>query len=215
MNRRKMIKIKTKAVKIVQRPPEIVENYFLRENDFFFHQYIPCVEFDNNNLLPYSITGKDWGRFLCDIFDEWIKEDINKISIRLFDSILDYLMNKRYNVCHMGDNCCQYFLVEYDGSVYPCDFFVRNDLRLGNINTHSWEDLLDSYLYGEFGKAKSGSSFICRSCQYLDFCQGDCLKHRNFSSNNSGKLSSLCSGWKMFYQHSLPAFKNIAEDIKI
>ena len=187
---------------------------YLRENGFLYHQYIPCVEFDNDNkLLPYSITGEDWGRFLCEVFDEWIKEDINHISIRLFDSILDYLINKRYNACHMGENCCQYFLIEYDGSVYPCDFFVRNDLILGNILNKTWDDLLNSHKYHQFGKQKANWNKVCNSCPYLYLCHGDCQKFRPKGIQKRNTLSILCKGWKKFYTYSLPHFKSITKEI--
>ena len=120
--------------KTVKKSREIYQ--YLKAQGFFYHQYIPCVEFDNNNKPHnYSITGKEWGTFLCELFDEWIKEDMKKISIRLFDSILEYLVYGQYNVCYMQNNCCQYFVVEYDGNVYPCDFFVRKDLLIGNVKT--------------------------------------------------------------------------------
>ncbi len=187
---------------------------FLIDNGFYFHQYIPCVEFDDKGKLePFSIKGEQWGNFLIELFNQWYPRDIYKVSIRLFDSVLNYLVRGSSTICHMENNCNQYFVVEYNGDVYPCDFFVREDLKLGNINSSSWDELLDSDLYRRFGKAKAEHSFICRSCQYLDLCHGDCLKHRAFNLNNDKKLSTLCSGWKMFYQHSLPVFKNIASNI--
>jgi uncharacterized protein len=195
----------------VKKGKEIYQ--YLRENGFFYHQYIPCIEFgDNVNLMPYSISGEDWGQFLCDIFNEWIKEDINNISIRLFDSILDLLVNNRYSICHMGNNCCQYFLIEYDGNVYPCDFFVRDNQLLGNILNNTWEVLLDSPLYHQFGNQKAKWNNSCFSCEYLLFCHGDCQKFR--PGENSRALSLLCEGWKIFYNYSLPHFKKIADQIK-
>jgi uncharacterized protein len=187
---------------------------YLKENGFYFHQYIPCVEFDDHSKhLPYSINGEEWGRFLCEIFDEWFKEDINNVSVRLFDSILGFLINNRYNVCHMGDNCCQYFLIEYDGSVYPCDFYVRNDLFLGNILNNTWEDLINSSKYQQFGKRKTNWNKVCNTCPYLYLCHGDCQKFRPEVIQSKNRLSILCKGWKKFYTHSLPYFKSIAKEI--
>ncbi|TET60717.1 MAG: anaerobic sulfatase maturase [Promethearchaeota archaeon] len=189
--------------------------HYLRDQGFYYHQYIPCVEFDhNNNPQSFSITGEQWGTFLCDLFDLWIKEDINQISIRLFDSILEYLVYKRYNICHMGTDCCQYFVVEYDGSVYPCDFFVRKDLLLGNILEDTWEDLLKSPIYHKFGQQKSKWHLSCNSCPFINLCNGDCQKFRIGKSQNSNILSVLCKGWKKFYIHALPRFKIIADKIR-
>jgi len=186
-----------------------------RDNGFFFHQYIPCVEFDaDGSLKPFSISGEEWGIFLSDLFDEWIKEDVNKVSIRLFDSIIEYLVHGRYNVCHMGENCVQYFVVEYDGSVYPCDFFVRKDLLLGNLKTESWAHLLKSKEYQDFGSQKVNWNKECELCPYLSLCHGDCQKSRFGAPINSKEMSTLCKGWKMFYTRNLANFIGIAEEFK-
>jgi len=185
------------------------------DNGFFFHQYIPCVEFDTDgNLRPFSITGKEWGIFLSDLFDEWIKEDVNKVSVRLFDSIIEYLVHRRYNICYMGESCVQYFVVEYDGSVYPCDFFVRKDLLLGNVKTDSWEDLFKSKKYQDFGGQKANWNKECELCPYLSLCHGDCQKFRYGAQKTAKRLSNLCQGWKIFYTKTLPRFKIIADNFK-
>jgi uncharacterized protein len=187
---------------------------YLRNKGFFYHQYIPCVEFDkNNNLKSFSIAGDEWGDFLIEIFDQWIKEDINRISIRLFDSILEYLVFGRYNTCHMNINCCQYFVVEYDGSIYPCDFFVREDLLLGNILEDKWEDIINSSIYIKFGQNKSNWNENCAKCSFINLCHGDCQKFRINNVQDSQTLSVLCQGWKKFYIHALPRLKIIAKKI--
>ncbi|NVM45561.1 MAG: anaerobic sulfatase maturase [Candidatus Lokiarchaeota archaeon] len=188
---------------------------YLRENQFYFHQYIPCVEFDDKgDLRPFSITGREWGTFLTELFNEWIKQDVKKVSIRLFDSIIEYLVYGRYNVCYMQDNCVQYFVVEHDGGVYPCDFFVQDNLLLGNILDNSWEELLESQRYCSFGNQKANWNDECNLCPYLSFCHGDCQKFRYGAPNHSKHLSSLSQGWRIFYTRTLPRFKIIADNFK-
>ncbi len=187
---------------------------YLCDMGCFFHQYIPCVEFDESNkLFPYSITGKQWGEFLCEIFDEWRPNDTRKVSIRLFDSILEYLANGLRNVCNMRTNCDSYLLIEYNGDVYPCDFFVEQNLKLGNIMENSWENLQASPTYRGFGKKKSEWNEICDECPYLKLCAGDCPKHRLYDPCNPRACSWLCEGWKIFYAHTLREFKKLAEII--
>ena len=187
---------------------------YLKDNGFYYHQYIPCVEFDeNNNSKHFSITGEEWGTFLCEIFDQWIKEDVNRVSIRLYDSILDFLVKGQYSICHMGDDCCQYFVVEYDGSVYPCDFFVQEDLLLGNIMTSEWENFLNLPIYRKFGHQKALWNDNCNECSYISICHGDCQKFRGGVSKTSKTLSVLCKGWKKFYTYTLPRFKILAKQI--
>jgi len=199
--------------KTVKKAREIYQ--YMKSQGFLYHQYIPCVEFDNNNKPhTYSITGKEWGTFLCELYDEWIKEDMKKISIRLFDSILEYLVYGQYNVCYMNNDCCQYFLVEYDGNVYPCDFFVRKDLLIGNVKTGTWDEFLKSPVYLRFGRQKANWNVYCNNCIYLNLCHGDCQKFRIGGSKSSRMLSVLCKGWRMLYAHSLPQFKRIAQQIR-
>jgi len=196
--------------------PRAAEVYrYLVDLGFLFHQYIPCVEFDaEGHPLPFSLTGELWGRFLCDLFDTWSAADTRRVSIRLFDSILYRLIEGRPNVCHMGKDCRQYFMIEHNGDVYPCDFFAEPRLRLGNIMTHSWDDLLASPVYREFGLAKSAFNPVCASCPWRDLCQGDCLKHRFYGRPEPRQLSALCEGWKCFFAHTLDRFQSLAEAVR-
>ncbi|HCE42016.1 MAG TPA: anaerobic sulfatase maturase [Lentisphaeria bacterium] len=189
---------------------------YLLDNGFIFHQYIPCVEFDGDgNPFEWSITGREWGEFMCGIFDCWSATDTRKVSIRLFDSILWYLVEGQRNICHIGRNCCQYFVVEYNGDVYPCDFFVDPKLKLGNIMVNTWEELQDSVKYKDFGALKSKWNSECERCACFELCSADCLKHRlPQSTNNPRTISWLCEGWKIFYAHSMKKFKKLAEQIK-
>jgi len=165
--------------------------------------------------LPYTITGEEWGDFLCGLYDVWIKSDTRRVSIRLFDSILSQLVEGKVSVCHMGMNCCQYFLVEYNGDIYPCDFFVQPELKLGNITDSGWDDLQKSLLYQKFGGQKNEWNRECSSCEWKRFCAGDCLKHRVYAGSDSRTLSWLCRGWKQFYAHALEGFQKLADDIRV
>lgn len=188
---------------------------YMVDNGFLFLQFIPCVEFDRDgNPLSFAITAQQWGDFLCEIYDEWSVRDTHTVSIRLFDSIVNCMVNNEYNVCHMSRNCCQYFVVEYNGDIYPCDFFVEEDLRLGNIMNTSWQQTTQSPLYAKFGGQKSEWNSECSNCPHLPYCSGDCLKHRLPRENNPATLSWLCSGWKQFYRHTIPGFQKLADHIK-
>jgi uncharacterized protein len=188
---------------------------YLRDLGFLYHQYIPCVEFDQSGgLLPFAIDGRRWGEFLCEVFDEWIGRDERTVSVRLFDSVVNRLVLGTTNICHMGDDCRQYFVVEYNGDVFPCDFFVEKELKLGNVATDGWSELLRSGVYEEFGRRKSRWNEECDGCAHLALCAGDCLKHRFASRIDAKALSALCAGWKMFYSHSGPGFARLAEEIR-
>ncbi len=197
----------------VHRAQEVYR--YLVDMGEMYHQYIPCVEFDaTGKPLPYSINGEQWGDFLCSIFDEWKDGDTYRVSIRLFDSILTSMVDGRVNVCSMDTNCCQYFVIEHNGDIYPCDFFVQRALRLGNIMKSSWEEMLESPAYREFGARKAKWHDDCRTCPYVRLCAGDCQKQRFYGAENPRQLSFLCEGWQRFFAQSLPYFERLSESVR-
>ena len=196
----------------VDKPKELYKYY--REKGFNFLQLIPCVEYNKKgDLTHYSITGKQWGKFLCGIFDIWHRKDTRRVSIRHFDSVLNYLVMGHYTECTIDKDCRQYFVVEYDGGIFPCDFFVKKELKLGSIQTTSWEEALTSPLYENFGKKKGEWNIKCSTCKWLKICHGDCQKMRGPDAE-SDTLSSLCEGWEIFYEHTMERFSKLAQLIK-
>ncbi len=184
---------------------------YLVDNGYYYHQYIPCVEFDEKgDLLPFSINGNQWGDFMLEIFDEWYPEDTHRVSIRHFDSILEFMVFGRYNVCSMGGICNNYFVVEHNGDIYPCDFFVEPEKKLGNIMEHSWDQLLASRTFAGFASRKTAWNDACKECEFLHYCSGDCPKNRYFARQDPRQLSVLCPGWKKFYTAAEKKFKGLA-----
>jgi uncharacterized protein len=193
-----------------EHPLEIYR--YLKNQGINYHQYIECVEFDQaGKLLPFAVKPGRWGEFLCTIFDEWFKNDTRKISVRLFDSILVRLVDGYANVCAMGTDCRQYFVVEHNGDVYPCDFHVRPELKLGNINDDEFDSLLNSKIYREFGVLKNSWNKRCSTCDYLSLCAGCCPKNR--PGNDPANLSVLCEDWRLFYSHTIERFRQLAAEI--
>ena len=196
----------------VDRPDEVYD--YLTDMGVLYHQYIPCVEFDGaGNPLPYTISGRQWGTFLTRIFERWISSDTRRVSIRDFDAILQHMVNGTYSMCVHGGYCASYFVVEFNGDVYPCDFFVEKSKRLGNVSKDTWEDLQRSPRYHSFAKQKSLWNEKCSKCAYLRFCSGDCLKQRFYGPREPQNLSWLCEGWEAFYARALPDFERLAVDI--
>jgi len=189
---------------------------YLVDRGFHYHQYIPCVEFDaDGEIQPYAISGEEWGEFLCELFDMWYPGDAYTVSIRHLDSLLLKIVDDQISVCHLGDNCCQYFVVEYNGDIYPCDFFVDPALRLGNVMESSWESLLASPIYEAFGAQKTKWNGACPTCDALDLCRGDCLKHRTYAGHASTNLSWLCEGNRRFLRHARGRLDQLAADVRL
>ena len=193
--------------------PEEVYSY-LTDMGIYYHQYIPCVEFDTDGIpLPYTISADQWGSFLVRLFDLWHGNDSTKVSIRDFDAILQHMVNGSYSMCVHGGYCASYFVVEYNGDIYPCDFFVEPSKKIGNIMRDDWKTLRHSRRYHSFASMKSQWNDKCATCRYLKYCSGDCLKQRYYGTTNPGNLSWLCSGWERFYNHALPRLEELAVSI--
>jgi len=177
---------------------------YLRAEGHRYLQFIPCVEH-----APWGIDGQTWGRFLLDTFDRWLAGDTRHISIRHIDTALNMLAFGHMAACTVSGNCCKYFAVEHDGSIYPCDFYVDPAWRLGCVNDadFSWEKMAMHPDYLAFGKRKAEWG-KCAQCPYLLVCAGDCPKHRGFTEGQA--QSHLCEGWKMFYARALPELEKLA-----
>lgn len=106
------------------------------------------------------------------------------------------------------------FLVEYNGDIYPCDFYAQKDLRIGSVMDTTWQDALASPIYQNFGRRKSEWHANCQVCTYLERCMGDCLKHRGNNPMNTVGISHLCEGWQRFYGHTALSFNTLLEKIR-
>lgn len=197
----------------VARGREVYE--WLVGRNFLHHQYIPCVELDRQGRSAhFAIDAETWGGFLCDLFDAWYPTDTRRVSIRLFDSLLHKMVDDSVVVCHLGRDCRQYFVVEYNGDIYPCDFFVTPELRLGNVFDTTWEQALESETYRRFGARKSEWNVRCDDCRWLHICAGDCMKHRFGAPTDPRLLSHLCAGWRKFFTHTYDRFEGLAAAIR-
>jgi len=182
------------------------------ENGFFALQFIPIVETDpaTGELADFAITGEEYGRFMCEVFDEWAAQGWGKISVRLFDAMLSRAVGAPIHYCPLGERCDSYLVVEHNGDVYPCDFYVRPELKLGNIMEGELPAFFDTKEAQAFSAAKKDYGDECASCEYLDMCYGGCQKDRL-----DGRRSSLCAGYKMFFEHTQAKFTELAKKFKV
>jgi uncharacterized protein len=199
----------------VAHPIEVYD-YLVHVIGAKFLQFIECVELDGQgSAAPYCVTAEEWGSFLCAVFDRWYEKDTRTISVRLFDTVIAKMVTGQDICCTSGLDCRQYFVVEYNGDVYPCDFHVLPELKLGNILTHTWDEMAESDAFKAFGERKRLTHAACGSCPYFTFCAGDCPKNRvGHSGGSATSLSYLCAGWKRFFEHALPRLEALAETVK-
>jgi len=166
-------------------------------------QYIPLAEFDAaGEPLPYTITPEQYGRFLCDTFDVWWP-DRRRVHIRYFENIAEALAGQRPGTCTMHESCDSYVVVEYNGDVYPCDFFVEQAWKLGNINLDSWTEIAGRQRRHEFAANKAVPHPECTACEYQSICHGGCPKHRHDRHRRFGDLDYFCAAYKMIFAKSV------------
>jgi uncharacterized protein len=199
----------------VQHPDELFD--FFTGMEVKYLQFVPCVEKsadDPHKAAPYCITPEEYGRFLCRIFDRWMDHGVQKLSIRLFDSMLSFLTGGPHTECTFGRRCADYIVIEHNGDAYCCDFYVTDQTKLGNILDAPIEQLATSQLKRDFGLKKSQIDNKCLMCRYLDICRGGCPKDRAMLTGTHKVPSYFCESYKMFFAYALGRLEIIARDIQ-
>jgi uncharacterized protein len=155
---------------------------------------------------PWSITPKAFGKFMCDVFDEWVINDVGERFVQLFDITLAQWYGVQPSLCAFCPTCGDGLVVEHNGDVYMCDHFVYPEYKLGNIAVEHLSDLQRKPELFRFGIEKRNSlPSDCRKCEYLFACRGECPKHR-FATTRRGEkgLNALCEGYKHFFEYTTP-----------
>jgi len=161
---------------------------------------------DETGLAPFSVSPEKWGSFLCAIFDAWVKEDVGKVFVQIFDSTLANWVGEQPGVCTMAKTCGHAGVMEFNGDVYSCDHFVFPEYRLGNIYTKPLASMMYSDEQLRFGNDKFDKlPQQCRECDFLFACYGECPKNR-FVRDEYGNpgLNYLCRGYYKFFNHVAP-----------
>ena len=161
---------------------------------------------DEGQLAPFSIRPKQWGNFLCTIFDEWVRHDVSMFFINIFDATLSNWVGVAPGLCTMAKHCGHAGVMEHNGDVYSCDHFVFPEYKLGNIHEQSLVEMMYSERQRRFGRAKADSlPTQCRECQWLNACHGECPRNRFIrTANGEPGLNYLCEGYRQYFSHVAP-----------
>lgn len=161
---------------------------------------------DEGQLAPFSIRPKQWGNFLCTIFDEWVRHDVSMFFINIFDATLANWVGVAPGLCTMAKHCGHAGVMEHNGDVYSCDHFVFPEYKLGNIHEQSLVEMMYSERQRRFGRAKADSlPTQCRECQWLNACHGECPRNRFIrTANGEPGLNYLCEGYRQYFSHVVP-----------
>ena len=166
-------------------------------------QFIPLAEFDGlGNRLPFTITPEQYGRFMVEVFDLWWPER-RKVRIRCFDNIAEAVAGQKPGNCTMHETCDSYVVVEFNGDIYPCDFFVEGNWKLGNVNDDSWAEMARRSKRYSFAAKKTIAHPECQVCEYQSLCHGGCPKFRHGPRRKFEDLDYFCSAYKMIFGKSV------------
>ena len=204
---------------------------FFKENGCQFLQFTPIVERltrhedgrtlasladkDEISLSEASVAPEQWGYFLCAIFDEWVRKDVGKIFVEIFDCTLANWMGISPGICAYSKECGHAGVMEHNGDVYSCDHFVFPEYKLGNIRDHSLIDMLYGEQQQKFSRLKHSSlPRQCKECDMEFACHGECPKNR-FMKDKYGDsgLNYLCPGYYHYYQHVAPYMDYMKQEL--
>lgn len=191
---------------------------FLKNIGSHYMQFMPVYEYvDSKNniaspddkqsaLASWSVSPIEYGKFMCDIFDCWVRNDVGSYFVNLFDSTLANYCGMNPGTCVYSETCGANAVMEHNGDIYPCDHFVYPHYKLGNVKESSLREIVSSENATRFGIDKRNSlPAQCLRCEYYFACHGECPKHRfAMSDKNESGLNSLCEGLYYFFSHVDP-----------
>lgn len=199
------------------RHPDEVYSYF-KKRDFRFLQFIPCIDPNNSkrgeheySLSPLSYTG-----FLKRFFDNWYADFTGgrEVSIRYFDNLVRIVMGIRPEMCSLLGSCGCQFVFEADGSVYPCDFYVTDEWKLGNIREKELLELSSSETCTRFIESSLSVAPKCNGCKWRVLCKGGCRRDREDPYSKKIGQNYYCKSYYEFLNYAYPRLVNIARNIR-
>lgn len=219
-----------------RKPLEVYR--FLRRIGSGFMQFIPLVErepeaaknphglglaappdLDDENtvqstrVMPWSLRPEHYGEFLVTIFDEWVRHDVGRVFVQLFDVTLANWVGAPPGLCVFSEKCGNALAIEHNGDIYSCDHYVYPEYKLGNVMAQSLGDMVMSERQRKFGNDKADAlPRFCRECDVRFACHGECPKHR-FLRTPDGEpgLNYLCAAYKRFFHHVRPYMDVMAD----
>jgi anaerobic sulfatase-maturating enzyme len=196
---------------------------FLKSAGSRYMQFLPVMEYVAREDIvppgtpgsvpaPWSVAAEGFGRFMNDVFDQWVISDVGKCYVQLFDATLSQYVGLPPGLCSMADTCGDALVVEHNGDVYSCDHFVYPEYRLGNLTETDMRTMLQSEAQFSFGLSKRNSlPDTCVECKWRFACRGGCPKHRfDRSASGGAGLNALCRGYAMFFRHTEPYMRFMA-----
>lgn len=191
---------------------------FYKKNHFQFLQFIPCLDplGEVRGTFAYSLSPKEYAAFLKTLFDRWYEDFIHHtyISIRQFDNYIQMLMGNPPESCGMSGRCSCSFVIEADGSVYPCDFYVLDEWKIGMVFDHSFEEMRQTSIAQKFISDSAYVSAKCKTCRWYPICRGGCRRDREPFADGKPALNYFCKSYYEFFDYAMDRMYAIARKIQ-
>ena len=190
--------------------------HFFKKMGCKFIQFTPVVDASRlGELTEYSVQPKQWGEFLCGLFDEWVRKDVGEYFVQIFEATLANWCGVAPGVCSLARYCGHAGVLEHNGDLYSCDHFVYPEYKLGNIKEHSIMEMMYSDRQQKFGRDKFDTlPEQCKRCKWLFTCNGECPKNRLLKTKDGESgLNYLCEGYRMYFEHVAPFMERMRCEI--
>ena len=198
----------------VEHPAEVYQ--FFRGIGCKYMQFTPVGGSPVPDKERGEVEAMAFGRFLCGVFDEWVKEDVGEYYVNIFEATLANYMGVIPGLCAMSGMCGHVGVVEWNGDVYSCDHFVSPQHLLGNLHRQTLYELMHAPQQQDFAQRKDGAlPQQCHECRWLFTCHGECPRNRTaVTAEGEPGLNYLCEGYRMYFAHVDAFMRQMADELK-
>jgi uncharacterized protein len=200
--------------KLIAQNGKLIYNFF-KNNGFRYYQFIPCLDaFNCSKEEDYTLTTEDYGKFLDETFNLWADDILSgkRISVRHFDNYTKIILGEAPEACDMVGHCNMNAVLESDGSMYPCDFYVLDEYKVGNVNESSFVELFKSEKEQEFLNSSLKVNDKCKTCDYFKICRGGCRRHKDLMADGTYE-NRFCQSYKYFFEKNINRMVEVARYI--
>ena len=195
------------------RSPEKLYNYYKKQG-FVWQQFIPCIaplEDGNSDTASHALSAGRYGDFLCRLFDLWYADIMagKHIYNREFENWIGILAGVEPEDCGMRGICSEQYLIEADGSVYPCDFYALDEYAIGNILTESFDEIDEKREKTGFIAGSARLPAECHECRWAPLCRGGCRRNRDENGKNR-----FCGAYRQLFDHAAPRMVILADAVR-
>ena len=190
---------------------------FYQSQHLTYLQFMPAMGFQSiepHIRASYLITAEEYGQFLLELFDKWYGHGLPGFSVRMFDNLLQSALGLENDLCTLSGNCDSGLIVEHNGDLYPCDFYIHPDYKLGNIMTKNLKITMESDKLKEFRRNKTRMPGDCAVCEWLKLCHGECPRNRESAVDDSGGRSYFCNSYRYLFESAFDRINTLARKLQ-